>query len=83
MVVAALVAATSAFAGGGCAKTAPDEKTSEAKETSAAEETTVAKSYTCPMHPEVTSDAPGECPTCGMDLVAKDDEGTGTAQSGK
>ncbi len=27
--------------------------------------------YTCPMHPEVVSDKPGECPECGMDLVAK------------
>ena len=25
--------------------------------------------YTCPMHPEVTSDEPGSCPKCGMDLV--------------
>lgn len=25
--------------------------------------------YTCPMHPEVTSDKPGTCPKCGMDLV--------------
>ncbi len=25
--------------------------------------------YTCPMHPEVTADEPGECPSCGMDLV--------------
>lgn len=25
--------------------------------------------YVCPMHPEVTSDQPGECPLCGMDLV--------------
>ena len=24
--------------------------------------------YTCPMHPEVISDTPGECPKCGMDL---------------
>ncbi|MQM38809.1 Copper-exporting P-type ATPase [wastewater metagenome] len=24
--------------------------------------------YTCPMHPEVVSDAPGECPKCGMAL---------------
>ncbi len=28
-----------------------------------------AKTYTCPMHPEVVSDAPGRCPTCGMNLV--------------
>jgi len=24
--------------------------------------------YTCPMHPEVQSDAPGDCPKCGMAL---------------
>ena len=28
--------------------------------------------YTCPMHPEVESDQPGECPKCGMDLVGKE-----------
>ncbi|MCZ8131783.1 MAG: efflux RND transporter periplasmic adaptor subunit [Steroidobacteraceae bacterium] len=28
-----------------------------------------AQGYTCPMHPEITSDEPGECPICGMDLV--------------
>ncbi|HVS30689.1 MAG TPA: heavy metal-binding domain-containing protein [Thermoanaerobaculia bacterium] len=27
--------------------------------------------YTCPMHPEVTSDQPGTCPRCGMALVKK------------
>jgi cation transport ATPase len=25
--------------------------------------------YTCPMHPEVVKDAPGQCPKCGMNLV--------------
>lgn len=25
--------------------------------------------YVCPMHPEVTSDKPGNCPKCGMALV--------------
>lgn len=29
--------------------------------------------YTCPMHPEVTSDKPGKCPKCGMDLMKKKD----------
>jgi hypothetical protein len=24
--------------------------------------------YSCPMHPEVRSSAPGKCPKCGMDL---------------
>lgn len=27
--------------------------------------------YTCPMHPEVTSDRPGKCPKCGMLLETK------------
>lgn len=27
--------------------------------------------YSCPMHPEVTSDQPGTCPKCGMALVPK------------
>lgn len=27
--------------------------------------------YTCPMHPDVTSDKPGTCPKCGMALVKK------------
>ena len=25
--------------------------------------------YTCSMHPEILSDAPGKCPKCGMTLV--------------
>ncbi len=25
--------------------------------------------YTCPMHPEIVQDKPGNCPKCGMDLV--------------
>jgi hypothetical protein len=27
--------------------------------------------YTCPMHPELVKDAPGDCPKCGMKLVQK------------
>jgi RND family efflux transporter MFP subunit len=27
--------------------------------------------YTCPMHPEVVRDRPGDCPKCGMKLVPK------------
>ena len=29
------------------------------------------KSYTCAMHPEITSDHPGKCSICGMELIEK------------
>ncbi len=41
----------------------------DAKNSNSATVKTDSKSYTCPMHPEVTSDKPGQCPKCGMDLV--------------
>lgn len=34
---------------------------------------TTAPVYYCPMHKDVTSDKPGTCPKCGMDLILKDD----------
>ncbi|MEJ7625229.1 MAG: copper-translocating P-type ATPase [Ferruginibacter sp.] len=30
--------------------------------------------YTCPMHPEIVQDKPGNCPKCGMNLVKKGSE---------
>ena len=48
------------------------EKKSNSVDKDTAITTTAAKViYTCPMHPEVTSDKPGKCPKCGMDLVIK------------
>ena len=35
--------------------------------------------YTCPMHPEIVRDAPGDCPICGMALVPI--AGTGAGQA--
>ena len=31
------------------------------------------KTYTCPMHPEVCLENPGNCPKCGMALECADD----------
>ena len=28
--------------------------------------------YTCPMHPNIVEEDPGDCPICGMDLIEKD-----------
>ena len=32
------------------------------------------KKYTCPMHPSIVRDKPGNCPECGMALVEKGEE---------
>ena len=34
-------------------------------------------SYTCSMHPQITQDAPGSCPICGMALIEKDQNTSG------
>jgi Cu(I)/Ag(I) efflux system membrane fusion protein len=34
--------------------------------------------YTCPMHPEVITQNPGDCPICGMSLVQKEQAPAGT-----
>ncbi len=39
--------------------------------------------YTCEMHPEVRSDKPGQCPKCGMDLIAKNDKAAKAAGAAK
>lgn len=42
---------------------------SESQSSKAATKETTPKSYVCPMHPEVTSDKPGLCLKCGMNMV--------------
>jgi hypothetical protein len=52
-----------AATGAGFAQTAASDQITHSHEQEKA------KKYTCPMHPEVVTDHPGECPKCGMTLV--------------
>ena len=50
-------------------KTTPEQYLDKDKEISSPDSNTAkSKKYTCPMHPEVTQDHPGNCPKCGMAL---------------
>jgi len=54
-------------------KSTPDRSGNQGVGTENQSDQPIAKgNYTCPMHPEVTSDHPGDCPKCGMDLVLAD-----------
>ena len=46
-----------------------------AKKDAPAAKTAAAKKYYCTMHPEITSDKPGTCSKCGMDLAERDTTG--------
>ena len=39
--------------------------------------------YTCPMHPEVVQNLPGNCPKCGMKLVEKKNSSKGKMHQAK
>jgi hypothetical protein len=55
----ALISASLIF--GACSNTVPAGSEIESK-------TTAKQVYTCPMHPEVQTGKPGDCPKCGMAL---------------
>lgn len=65
--ILALAAACGCLGGMGCGHPAPSPEATPPAEGGPA----TAVIYSCPMHPEVTANAPGACPKCGMTLVAK------------
>jgi len=65
VLVVAVIALASLSAPTGCSKSAAPSPSVNAANTSGVV-------YTCPMHPEVTSSKPGECPKCHMALVKKE-----------
>lgn len=77
-----LVSVTSALLAiglAGCTKSTPAANSGTNAETKMAAAKAV---WTCPMHPQIKKDNPGQCPICGMDLVLSDGhshEGAGAA----
>ena len=56
-------------------------KTAKTETKSETEQVATNGYYTCPMHPEVHSDKPGNCPKCGMALELKSVSDTDTTRT--
>lgn len=74
-ILLSLLVATAAILPAACRK-AEKPATEQAKVEKAADV------YTCPMHPSIVSDRPGNCPICGMALVKRTDQATHASTPG-
>ena len=70
MLVAGIVLGAMLF--GGSADTG-DEAAADAEQAQAHDHENGDEAWTCPMHPSVREDGPGDCPICGMELVRADE----------
>ena len=68
-----------AFCCGGCLNAFKADPKRHAVKPAAAPTPVPGARYTCPMHPEVLRDGPGDCPLCGMALVPIAGAGSGEA----
>jgi hypothetical protein len=67
--IVALVTACGCLGAAGCGGGAHDHTRSQPTEDGNAP---ASAEYACPMHPDVVSKSPGNCPKCGMALVARE-----------
>lgn len=54
------------------AEHSPAETAGEASAVDQMTEASSGSDWTCPMHPQISRDGPGQCPICGMDLVERE-----------
>ena len=75
LVLIALPLALLLSACGSDKKSAPPTNTSAPADADAHSHEALGDRYTCPMHPQIIRDKPGDCPICGMTLVKTSNPG--------